>query len=359
MKIRDIIRDLEVIAPAVLADEGDKIGLQVGDSEREVSRIVCAVDPTRAVVDFAVDSGAELLVLHHPLIFTPVASLATGDPLADILVRLISGGTAAYVMHTNYDAAEGGINDVLADRLGVRETRLLAVRRPERLMKLVVYVPEESCDAVRDAMAEAGAGHIGKYSHCSFRSAGMGTFLPLAGADPYVGEVGRLEEAREFRLEMIVPEWKLESVVSSMLGVHPYEEVAYDIVALENTPLGHGYGRVGTLERAMTLREFRGVVEESLGYTETRMIGDADRVIRTVALCGGSGRSLIRDAKAAGADVYVTGDVGHHDMLGADALGLAVIDASHYYTEAPGMRSLADKLAGMYAAKHIDVEFRI
>jgi dinuclear metal center YbgI/SA1388 family protein len=359
LKIKDVIRDLEVIAPPVLADDGDKIGLQVGDPEAEVTRIVCAVDPTRAVVDYAVDSGAELLLLHHPLIYSPVPSIVAGDPLSDILMRLVRGGTAAYAAHTNLDAAPGGINDVLAERLGVRDTQILTVRRPERLFKIIVFVPEESVVAVRDAMAEADAGHIGNYSHCSFMSPGTGTFLPLEGSDPYIGKQGNLEEAAEVRLEMIVPEWKLDRVLSAMVERHPYEEVAYDIIALANKPIGHGYGRVGVLESVMTLGEFRKVVEDSLGYRETRMIGDPERPIRTVALCGGAGKSLIRDAKAAGADVYVTGDVGHHDMLAADAMGLAVIDASHYHTERPGTEALAAKLAQMYSREPISVEFRI
>lgn len=359
MKIKDVIRELEEIAPPLLADEGDRIGLQVGDAEADVSRIVVAVDATRAVVDYAVDSGAELLVCHHPIIYHPVTTLAAGDPTADILLRLISGGTAAYVMHTNLDSAKGGINDVLADRLGVHHTRLLAVSRKERLCKVVVFVPEDSVDAVRDVMAEAGAGHIGNYSYCSFRAPGIGTFLPLPGADPYIGDVGNLEEASEFRLEMIAPEWKLGRVVDAMLLKHPYEEVAYDIVPLENPPIGHGYGRVGTLDRAMKLREFRKVVEDALGYRETRMIGDPDIPVEIVALCGGAGRSLMREARAAGANVYVTGDMGHHDFLAADAMGLAVIDASHYHTEMPGMLVFAEKIERLLATSSIRVYFRL
>lgn len=357
MKLRDIIRDLEEIAPPAMADEGDKIGLQVGDIESDVSKIVVAVDPTRAVVDYAVDSGAELLIVHHPLIFNPLQRVNAGDPVGDIVMKLISGGTAIYVMHTNYDSVPGGINDVLADRLGVYDTRNLTVRRRERLFKVVVYVPEEAADQVRDTMAEAGAGHIGNYAFCSFRSLGTGTFLPLPGADPYVGDIGNLEEVSEFRLEMIVSEWKLQRVVDAMLLKHPYEEVAYDIVPLENRPIEYGYGRVGTLKSAVKLGVFRKHVEDVLGYNESRMVGDSDIPVEIIALCGGGGRSLISEAKLSGANVYVTGDVGHHDFLAADAMGLAVIDASHYYTESPGMEALRDELERKYSSVPLRVEF--
>jgi dinuclear metal center YbgI/SA1388 family protein len=355
--VRDVIKDLEKIAPPVLADEGDKIGLHVGDLKTKVSRIMVAVDATPAVVDHAVDAGAELLVCHHPLIYHPLQTITAGDPKSDLIMKLIKGGTSVYVMHTNYDSAQGGINDVLAEMLGVYHTRLLTIRTREKLYKLAVYVPEESVDAVMSAMAEAGAGHIGNYSHCSFRSSGIGTFLPLPGSDPYIGDVGKLEATPEFRLEMIVPEWQLPPVVDAMVLKHPYEEVAYDIIPLDNSPRTYGYGRVGTLERAVKLGEFRKLVEEKLGYRETTMIGDPEKLVEKVALCGGAGGSLIPDAHAAGADVYVTGDIGHHSFLDADALGLAAIDASHYYTEKPGMVVLARELARMYASEAVTIEF--
>lgn len=357
MKIADVIRDLEQMAPLRLADEGDKIGLQVGNPQSGVTRIAVALDPTPSVVDSAVGLGAELLVCHHPLIYKPIETLAAGEPTQDSLIKLITAGTTLYVMHTNYDSADGGINDVLAERLGVNVTGLLAVRRPERKFKIAVFTPEETVDEVREAMTLAGAGGIGKYIDCSFRSKGTGTFRPLPGAEPYIGDIGALEEVAEYKLEMLVTEWRLADVIEAMLRAHPYEEVAYDVYPLANEPYAHGLGRVGTLEDAGKLSEFRRRVEDALDYKETRMIGDPDRVVKTVALCGGAGRSFIPDARAAGADVYVTGDVGHHDFLAADALGLAVIDASHYHTERPGMEALVGRLSRKYADEPVGVEF--
>ncbi|MBI2844903.1 MAG: Nif3-like dinuclear metal center hexameric protein [Armatimonadetes bacterium] len=357
MKLREVIRDLEEIAPPGLVDEGDKIGLQVGNVESDATRVLVAVDPTPAVVDAAVHEGADLLICHHPLIYTPLESLAAGEPTQDRLIKLISAGVALYVMHTNYDSVEGGVNDALAETLGVDVTGILATRRRERKFKVIVFVPSESVDAVRDAMAEAGAGIIGHYTYCSFRTEGIGTFVAMPTAQPYVGDIGNLEEVGEFRLEMLVPEWRLGQVIDAMIAKHPYEEVAYDVYPLANEPYTYGYGRVGRLKNAVKLAEFRETVAEALDFRETRMIGDADRPVEIVALCGGAGRSLIKDAAACGANVFVTGDMGHHDMLAADALGLAVIDAGHYHTERPGMEALAERLSRIYAEKPVSVEF--
>lgn len=357
MQLNEIVLALEKIAPPRLADEGDRIGLQVGDLSSDISKVIVAVDPTPAVIDYTVSSGAGLLICHHPLIFSPLETLATGMPVKDNVIKLIKADIALYVMHTNYDSAPEGVNDVLADRLGVQVTGLLTTRHRERKLKLAVFTPPEATDALRNAMADAGAGIIGNYTHCSFRSDGVGTFVPLPEAKPYVGDVGKLQEESEYKLEMIVPEWRLSRVLDAMISKHPYEEVAYDIYPLENEPYSYGYGRVGRLEKPMKLSDFRRVVEESLESHRIRVIGNLDKLVKVVALCGGGGKRLIPDAVAAGADVYVTGDVGHHDFLDADALGLAVIDAGHFETERPGMESLALRLSREYAGKSVTFEF--
>lgn len=357
MKVRDVLLYLEEVAPPRLASDGDNIGLQVGDPDEDVSRVIVSVDPTPAVVEYAIESKAELVVTHHALIFDPIYSVTVGDPVGERVVKLISAGTALYVMHTNYDSAPGGVNDVLAERLGVVDTRLLKAQRQERLFKVAVFIPTEAVNAVRDAMAEAGAGGIGNYTHCSYRTAGIGTFLPLESAQPYIGAAGRLEEVEEYRLEMIVPEWQLSGVLDAMLDKHPYEEVAYDVYLLENEPMSYGYGRVGRLNHQMKLSEFRKRVEDALDFKQTRMIGDPDRIIETVALCSGSGRKLIPDAIRAGADVYICGDVHHPDFLDADSRGLAMIDAGHYETERPGMEVLTERLIRQFADESVVVEF--
>ena len=351
MKVKDIIRDLEEIAPPRLADEGDMIGLQVGDPEADVTKLLVAVDPTPAVVDHSIESGAQMLICHHPLIYKPIEMLASGEPVRDRLIKLIRAGAALYIMHTNYDSVVGGTNDVLADLLGVKVIGLLTVRRRERKLKVVVFAPDEDASEVRNAMAQAGAGVIGDYTDCSFMAPGTGTFKPMPDAEPYIGQVGNLEEAVEIRIEMSVPEWRLGPVLDAMIQAHPYEEVAYDIYPLENEPYYYGYGRVGSLEPPINLSEFRRIIEDKLNSHEIRMIGNPDMQVNRVALCSGGGKSLLKEAHASRADVYVTGDIGYHDFLTADALGLAVIDAGHYETERPGMEALAKRLSQKYSGE--------
>ena len=343
--VRELVGKLEQIAPPWMADEGDAIGLQVGDRAREARRVCTAVDPSAAVVDLALAQQADLLVTHHPLIHSPLKSLAAGEPIADRVAKLVRADVALYVMHTNYDTVPGGVNDALARKLGVVETSPMTTRRQDKYHKLVVFVPEEAVERVRNAMAEAGAGRIGLYTHCSFRARGVGSFLPQAGAQPHVGKAGRLEEVEEWRLEMICTESALDGVISAMREAHPYEEVAYDVYELANEPVKLGYGRVGVLAEETSLGEFAEHVRNILDVRFPKIAGDLKKRIKSVALCSGGGASLHREAASAGADVYVTGDWRHHDISGATDLGLAVIDAGHFETEKPGMVALAERLA--------------
>lgn len=343
--VAEVIARLDEIAPPWMADEGDAIGLQVGDRDRQARRVCTAVDPSAEVVDLALHERADLLVTHHPLIHSPLKSLAAGEPVADRVLKLARANAALYVMHTNYDTVPGGVNEALAEKLGVVETSPLTTRRRDRYHKVVVFVPEEAVEQVRNAMAEAGAGRIGHYTHCSFRARGVGSFLPEAEAKPHLGTAGKLEEVDEWRLEMICTGSALDAVLSAMRENHPYEEVAYDVYELANEPVKLGYGRVGVLPMQTTLGEFAEHVRNVLDVRFPKMAGDPEKRIRKVALCSGGGASLYREAAGAGADVYVTGDWRHHDILSATDLGLAVIDAGHFETEKPGMVALAERLA--------------
>lgn len=357
MLISELVEMLDVIAPPALADEGDPIGLQVGDPSGEARRVCVAVDASGPVIDLALARGADVLVAHHPLIYTPLRSLSAGDPVVEQALKLVRAGAALFVLHTNYDTVPGGINDALAAKLGVIDTTPLTNRKQDRLYKVVVFVPSEAVEGVRDAMAAAGAGVIGQYTHCSFRAPGFGSFTPHAGANPYVGSAGRLEEVEEFRLEMVCAHSRLDRVVSGMRAAHPYEEVAYDLYELANEPLRFGYGRVGSLERDTTVAEFAQKVREALALEHVKTTGDPNRMVRTIAVLGGGGSSLYREAAHAGAEVFVTGDVKHHDALNANALGVAVIDAGHFETERPGMQALAERLTTSLAALGVEVEY--
>jgi len=357
VRVADIIEELEEIAPPDLADEDDKIGLHVGDPEAEVKKVCVSVDTSGPVIDKAIEQGADILVAHHPLIYRPLTTVTVTDPVALRVVKLIRANTALYVMHTNYDSTPGGINDVLASKLGVFSTATLTTRKSDPFYKIVVFVPEEAVESVRNAMADAGAGIIGQYTHCSFRTKGTGSFVPLAAAQPYIGSTGKLEEVEEYRLEMLCAGSWVNYVLAAMLEKHPYDEAAYDIYELANEPIVYGYGRVGTLEEEVTLSEFAERVSEVLDVRNLKVAGDSGKKIKTVALCGGGCGSLFREAAAAGADVYVTADMTHHHILDAQELGLAMIDAGHFETEKPGMVALSERLKRTLTESGVEIEY--
>ena len=353
----DLINELEAIAPPQLAVKEDRIGLQAGKLSAEIRKIAVAVEATADVVDTAIQRKADIIVAHHPLIFKPLTSVAETSPIQCRLARLIRSDIALYVMHTNYDTVRGGINDALASKLGVLDTMPLVTLMTDSFVKIVVFVPEENVEDVRNAMSDAGAGLIGHYTHCSFRSVGIGSFVPLSAANPYFGSIGKLEETEEYKLEMTCAASWTDAVVEAMVEAHPYDEVAYDIYELANDPIVYGYGRVGSLEKEISLEEFAMFVKDALGLEHARVTGDMSKRIKRVALCGGSGSGQYQDALRAGADVYITGDTKYHDVMEARDLGLAVIDAGHFETERPGMVALADKLSDMFAESGIDVEY--
>lgn len=355
--VADIIEQLENWVPSELAEDNDPIGLQVGDRQREVKKICVCVDTSPAIIDHGLEKKADLIVAHHPLIYTPLKSLTKGDIVADRLIKLVKSNTALFVMHTNYDTTPDGVNDVLAEILGVNGCSPLTNRRQDNFYKIVTFVPEEAVESVRNAMAEAGAGRIGQYTHCSFRVTGTGSFVPLPLADPYVGDTGKLAEVEEYRLEMICAESWLDAVIDAMIEKHPYDEVAYDVYQLANEPIIYGFGRVGKLDQAMKLSEFAEKVRVTLGVKNLKVEGNLEKSIQKVAVLGGSGSSFFKEALRAGADVFVTGDTKHHDILDANAYGLAVIDAGHFETERPGMIAIAERLKENYAGCGMEIEY--
>ncbi len=360
MILADIIRMLEEIAPPKYAQPDDTIGLQAGDPDQDVKNILVTVDITPEVVSEAIRRKADLIVSHHPVINSRAGFLSSvrADVYPQSLIyKLVHAGTALYVMHTNYDAADGGINDVLAEILGVVDTKRLLPTYTDKMFKLVTFVPEEASEAVRVAVADAGAGEIGNYSDCSFQTEGIGSFKPLVGADPHIGTVGELEQTPEVRLEVIVPEDHLHDVISAMIGAHPYEEPAYDVHLLWNQGEVHGIGVYGRLKSPTTFGAFCAMVCEKLHVPDPRTSGDPNSAVKTVAILGGGGSGRIDLAHSKGADVYVTGDVGHHQFLLAKALGINVLDATHFWTERPGMISLADKLTELLEDDGIKVSY--
>ena len=336
---------VERIAPPSLAEGWDNCGLQVGELAAEVSRVLVALTPLPEVFEEAEEKGADFLLFHHPLVFRPIKILNTGSYPGDLLARAIRNGLAVYAAHTSYDAAPEGVSVALAEALGLRGP-LRVVSPRGALRKLVVFVPEESVDGVMRALAGTGAGVIGDYTECTFRTRGTGTFRGGDETNPYLGERGRLEKVEEVRIETVVPAHAAGRAAIAATAAHPYEEIALDVYPVEGTPEGCGYGRLGTLPETVSSEELREHVSGSLGFS-ARLVADAGGRIERVAVLGGSGGSFIPEAAASGAGAYVTGDVDYHDALLAESLGLTVIDAGHAATELPSLGPLAERLADL------------
>ncbi len=343
VRVRDIVEAVERIAPSPLSEDWDNSGLQVGDPASEANRGLIALTPMHEVFAEAEETEADFLLFHHPLIFNPLKSVDTGSYPGDLVARAIRSGLAVYAAHTSYDAAPEGVSVALAEALGLRGPYEVVSPRGA-LRKLVIFVPTENVDAVADALASAGAGVIGEYTHSTFRTPGTGTFLGGEATNPYLGEKGRLEKVEEIRLETVVPAHAAGRAAAAATAAHPYEEVALDLYPIEGHPEGCGYGRVGSLPEPMTPEELREHVSSALGFP-ARLVAAHVRRIERVAVLGGSGGSFIREAAASGAQAYVSGDLDYHDALLADSLGLAAIDAGHAATELPSLEPLARRLA--------------
>jgi dinuclear metal center YbgI/SA1388 family protein len=336
--ISTIAHALETWAPPGSAQSYDNVGLQVGDASRSVARALIALDLTPAVLEEAKAQDASLIITHHPLIFSPLRTVTAGRFVNTLALRLAEAGIALYSIHTNLDAAPGGVSFALAGQLGLEDVRFLDTF-DESLYKLATFVPADHLDAVRAALAEAGAGRIGAYEACAFAQPGTGYFRPGAEADPFIGEAdGALESVDEIKLEVEVARWDLPRVLHALRTAHPYEEVAYDVYPVEQKYSQAGLGAIGTLPDPMPLSDFLHRVAERLDAGSLRYAGDPSSQVQKVAVCGGSGSSFTRQALRAGADAYVTADVTYHKFFDVlDTNGhprMALIDAGHYETEA-------------------------
>jgi dinuclear metal center YbgI/SA1388 family protein len=335
--LADVLALMEQWYPARWADDWDSVGLVCGDPDQRVARVLLAVDPVSAVVDEAVAMDADLLVVHHPLFLKGTTSVAATTPKGRVVHRLLGNGTALFTAHTNADAPAGGVSEAIAQALGLQDVRPLEPDPTEPLLKLTVFVPVTHADVVRRALAQAGAGRIGDYDSASFTSSGQGRFRPLAGANPAIGTVGDLETVEEVRLEAVVRPGVVGEVLAAMRATHPYEEPAYDVVAVVPSDEPHrGSGRVGALPDPVSLRAFAALVAERLRPSAhgVRVAGSPDQQVRTVALCGGSGDFLLDAARASGADVYLTSDLRHHPASEfREAGGCALVDVAHWSAE--------------------------
>ncbi len=339
--VRRVIAFLEQFAPPDLAADWDNVGLLLGDPDTEVRRVLTCLTVTPESAAEAVAERAELIVTHHPILFKPLQRLTTATPEGRTLLPLLRAGVAVYSPHTAFDNAPGGINASLARRVGLTDVMPLRRHDGPRQCKLVVFVPDADLAAVSDALFAAGAGVIGQYRECSFRLEGAGTFFGTDAANPSVGEKGRREQVREWRLEVVCPEEGIATAVTALRRAHSYEEPAFDVYPLRPAPSGQGEGRVGNLREPCSLGNLAGVLKAQLNTRAVQLVGDLDRKVSRVAIICGAGGSHLTDAARAGADVFLTGEMRFHDYLAAQAHGLALLLPGHYATERFGVEELA------------------
>jgi dinuclear metal center YbgI/SA1388 family protein len=346
MKIKDIAVTIEEIVPLKLAQDWDNVGLLIGDPQKNVKNILMTIDITKDVLAEAKRLKAEMIVSYHPVIWDGLKRITT-DVTSNIAYNLARCGTAVFSIHTALDSALGGVNDGLAEIIGIQNAKPLGdyVDSPASdSYKLVVFVPTDAVNKVSNAVFAAGAGAIGNYSHCGFGTEGMGSFLPLKGAKPAVGKKGKLEMVPEARFETIVPSQKLDACIAAMKNAHPYEMPAFDVFKLYNTRDKFGLGRIGKLAKPMRLEQIVGRIKK---YTEAKaigIVGNEKRLLKTAAVCAGYCGKLINLAIAAKTDLYLTGELKHHQALAAQEANMNCICLSHSVSERFILKKFAKQL---------------
>jgi len=353
MTVADVEHIMEEWAPRWVAWERDNVGLQIGERDRTVRTILVCLDVTEEVVSEAIRLRADLIISHHPLLFRPPKSITSGDRVGSLVLRLARHKIALYSAHTNLDVTEDGVSFALARALGLQNIRFLSPLRG-LLAKIAVFVPEEYASTVMEAMAKAGAGIIGNYSHCSFSATGRGTFKGSPETNPFQGRAGTLESAREARLEMILPRAKAPAVIRALQNSHPYEEAAYDLYPLDNESRNFGMGAVGELPSRLSLGRLLKLAKKNLNAESVRCNGSAGTAIRRVAVCGGSGSELLEEAVSVKADAFVTADVRYHTFHDADSR-IVLIDAGHWETEHVVLPVIAKRLRSAFSKGRIRI----
>ncbi len=355
MTVRQIVGHAERLAPPRLALEGDPGGLQVGDPSRRTGRVMVALDATALTVQQALRARAGLLVTHHPLLFRPVSSIDPRSGTGEALALALSRHLAVYSTHTSLDASAAGMNRALADLLGL-EGCVVLEPSPCRLYKLAVFVPRGQGKHVREALFAAGGGTIGAYDRCSFSVLGEGSFRPGPGTSPFLGRIGREQRVAEERLEAVVEEGALASVLAAVREAHPYEEPAIDVFPLRAGGAREGIGLCGELAAPVPARDLAMALMHGLSALWIKSVGDLRKKVRTVAVCAGSGGSLLEAAIRSGARLYFTGDIGYHAARRAEEAGIILCDPGHFHPERFGMELFARRLGESLRASEAKME---
>ncbi|MFI5221194.1 MAG: Nif3-like dinuclear metal center hexameric protein [Bacteroidia bacterium] len=331
LKIKDLTSYLEKIAPLGYQESYDNAGLLTGNKDSVIDNVLITLDCTEEVIDEAITSKCKLVIAHHPIIFKGLKKLTGSNYVERTVIKAVKNEIALYAIHTNLDNVHNGVNRRICDKLGFKNLKILAPKS-DLLKKLVVYVPVAHLDKVKKALFDVGAGNIGNYSECSFSVEGTGTFLGNENSNPFAGKKGKTSYEKEMRLETIFPSHLEEKLVMALIKSHPYEEPAYDIFALENVLNRVGAGLIGELDKELSKDKFLHHLKSKLNLKQIRFTETTKTTIRKVAVCGGSGSFLLKNALAQQADAFVTADFKYHDFFDAEKR-LLVADVGHYESE--------------------------
>jgi dinuclear metal center YbgI/SA1388 family protein len=329
--IKEVTDYLESLAPRAYQESYDNSGLLVGERNNLVKGVLVTLDCLEAVVEEAIQTNSNLIVAHHPILFKGLKKLTGDDYVQRTLIKAIKNNIAIYAIHTNLDNVYEGVNKRIGEKIGLKNMTVLAPKA-NTLLKLTTFIPIENKDAVLEALHQAGAGNLGDYKNCSFQVEGIGTFLPTENANPAIGEKNRQESVNEVRVEMIFPGYLKSQIVSTLKKVHPYEEVAFYLQALENENSEVGAGMIGDLETPMELIPFLSSLKSTMNVSSIRHTASTSKKIGRVAVCGGSGSFLLNQAIKAGADIFISADFKYHEFFDADGK-IVIADIGHFESE--------------------------
>lgn len=342
MRIGDIVHFLETLAPPYLQESYDNAGLLTGSGNWPCSGVMVSLDATEEVILEAKQKGCNLVVAHHPIVFGGLKKITGKNYVERAVIASIKNDIAIYAIHTNLDNVITGVNAKMAERLGLVNCTILQPKSG-LLKKLFTFVPVSHAEFVRAAIFTAGGGHISNYSECSFNATGIGTFKAADGTNPFVGEIGKRHEEEEIKIEVIFPAWLEHSIIAAMIKAHPYEEVAYDVISLDNRLQTTGSGMIGELPKPMIPNDFLQLLKNQFNISIIKHTVPPAKPIQKVALCGGAGSFLTKVALAAGADAYVTGDVKYHEFFDAENR-ILLADIGHWESEQFTIDLLVDHL---------------
>lgn len=331
IQIKDIINELEKIAPPSYQEIYDNAGLITGNALQEAKGILLCLDSTEEIIDEAIATGCNMVIAHHPIVFSGLKKITGKNYVERTIIKAIKNDIAIYAIHTNLDNVHAGVNKKICDKLGILNTKILSPKK-NLLKKLVTFCPVEHAAKIREAIFNAGAGNIGNYSECSFNGNGTGTFKGNESASPFVGEKGKQHHENEIRIETIFESVNEKKIIEALINSHPYEEVAYDIYSLDNSYQSAGSGMIGELQSEMNEKEFLLFVKSQLNTPVIRHTSFLNKKIKRIAVCGGAGFFLLNDAIASKADVFITSDVKYHQFFDADNK-ILLADVGHFESE--------------------------